>query len=70
MVYWILDYGAIASMKYIGSPKVPTISVYILENSQYQCNQFRGENLVISATFTELKLTVNRIVAASLSRQR
>ena len=68
--YWIVDYRAIASMKYIGSPKVPTISVYLLENGQYQCSQFKGEDLVISATFPELKLTVDAIVAASLPRQR
>lgn len=68
--YWIVDYRAIASMKYIGVPKVPTISVYLLENSQYKSTQFRGEELIISATFPELKLTVDRLVAASLPRQR
>ena len=68
--YWIVDYRAIASMKYIGAPKVPTISIYLLENGQYQATQFRGEESIISAIFPELNLTVDRVVAASLPRQR
>jgi len=60
--YWIVDYLAIGSRDLIGDPKQPTVSIYQLVESQYQVNQFRGNKRIISATFPELKLTVNQIL--------
>lgn len=60
--YWIVDYLAIAGREYLGKPKFPTIFVYILqENGEYEKTMFRDEEIVISATFPELKLTANQI---------
>jgi Uma2 family endonuclease len=60
--YWILDYLAIAGREYLGKPKFPTIFVYILkENREYERTMFRDDEIVISATFPELKLTANQI---------
>jgi Uma2 family endonuclease len=45
--YWIADpdpFGA----AYIGSPKLPTVSVYSLVDSNYQVARFRGDDQVIS----------------------
>ena len=48
-------------MRYIGSPKTPTLSVYTLENGEYQLQQFRGSDRVNSMTFPELALTADAI---------
>lgn len=63
--YWIVDYLAIASRAYLGNPKVPTVFVYELVEGQYQAKSYRGNDLIISPTFSELELRVDRIVAAS-----
>jgi Uma2 family endonuclease len=51
---------------FIGNPKQPTISLYQLIEGEYQVSQFRDDDLIISPTFPELKLTANQIFQASL----
>ncbi|MGB5966790.1 MAG: Uma2 family endonuclease [Spirulinaceae cyanobacterium] len=67
--YWIVDYLAIASRNYLGYPKIPTIFVYQLVAAQYQVKSFQGKDQVISATFPELKLTVEEIIDSSQLRK-
>lgn len=62
--YWIVDYLGLAATRYIGSPKQPTISVYSLENGEYQLQQFRGDQAIQSPTFPELQLTANQVFQA------
>ena len=63
--YWIVDYLAIASRSYLGNPKVPTVFVYLLdENNTYQSTAYKDREPIISATFPELKLTTEQILAA------
>ncbi|MBE9060940.1 Uma2 family endonuclease [cf. Phormidesmis sp. LEGE 11477] len=62
--YWIVDYLALGAARYIGSPKTPTISVYQLAENEYYLQQFRGEDVVISQTFPELRLTAQSIFSA------
>ncbi len=68
--YWIVDYLTIASRSYLGNPKVPTVFVYQLIESQYSAQRFTGSDQIISATFPELNLTVEQVVAASQMQQR
>jgi Uma2 family endonuclease len=63
--YWIVDYLGLAATRYIGSPKTPTISIYLLVDGEYQVSQFRGDEKIISPTFPELKLTANQIFNAA-----
>ena len=63
--YWIVDYLAVGATRYIGSPKTPTLSVYILADGEYQLQQFRGSNRILSTTFPELTLTAEAIFQAS-----
>ncbi|NJR24009.1 MAG: Uma2 family endonuclease [Richelia sp. CSU_2_1] len=63
--YWIVDYLAIASRSYLGNPKVPTVFVYRLVAGNYQVQGFRGIDRIISPTFPELDLTVDRIIQSS-----
>lgn len=63
--YWIVDYLAIASRHYLGNPKQPTVFVYHLINNKYQVKSYRGNEMISSPTFPELKLTVPQILATS-----
>ncbi|MBW4631908.1 MAG: Uma2 family endonuclease [Iphinoe sp. HA4291-MV1] len=67
--YWIVDYLAIASRSYLGNPKVPTIFVYQLVESQYQVQKFTSDQHIVSPTFPELELTVEMVVGASQMRK-
>ena len=62
--YWIVDYLALGGRRYIGNPKLPTISIYYLLEGEYQVSQFREKDVVKSPTFTELNLTVEQIFNA------
>ncbi|ALF51914.1 hypothetical protein ACX27_02095 [Nostoc piscinale CENA21] len=59
--YWIVDYAALGGRRFIGNPKQPTISVYSLVDWEYQVQQFRNNERIISQTFPELNLTVEQI---------
>ncbi|PIG91393.1 Uma2 family endonuclease [Gloeocapsopsis sp. IPPAS B-1203] len=59
--YWIVDYLALGASRYIGTPKLPTISVYQLSEGEYQVWQFRGSERILSATFPELMLTAEQV---------
>ncbi|NWF61468.1 MAG: Uma2 family endonuclease [Fischerella sp.] len=59
--YWIVDYLALGAARYIGSPKMPTISVYRLVDGEYEVNQFRGAERVVSKAFPELVLTAEQV---------
>ncbi|MEZ2318387.1 MAG: Uma2 family endonuclease [Microcoleus sp.] len=63
--YWIVDYLAIASRYYLGNPKVPTVFVYRLVEGSYQVQGFRGCDRIISPTFPELDVTVDRVIKSS-----
>ena len=59
--YWIVDYLGLGGRRYIGSPKQPTFTVCTLIDGEYEIQQFRDSNLVVSSNFPELQLTVNEI---------
>ncbi|MGA7933091.1 MAG: Uma2 family endonuclease [Kovacikia sp.] len=60
--YWIVDYRALGGRRYIGSPKVPTVSVYVLVDEVYQLRQFRAGDAIASSIFPELRLTAAEIL--------
>jgi len=62
--YWIVDYLALGGKRFIGSPKQPTISIYEMVDGEYQVNQFKGDERIISSVFKELTLTANQIFRA------
>jgi Uma2 family endonuclease len=59
--YWIIDYLARGSARYIGTPKEPTISIYHLVDGEYQVSLFKGEETIKSQIFPELRLTPAQI---------
>ena len=62
--YWIVDYLALGGRRYIGNPKQPTISIYQLVDGEYQVNQFRDNERIISIVFPNLNLTVKQVFQA------
>jgi len=61
--YWIVDYAALGAIRYIGSPKQPTLSIYQLLDGEYQVKQFREGQKVESSTFPNLDVTASEIFA-------
>jgi Uma2 family endonuclease len=64
--YWVVDYAALGGRRFVGNPKQPTLSVYQLVDGEYQISQFRGDDLIESLTFPQLKLTAEQIFRAGL----
>lgn len=59
--YWIADYLGIGGRRHIGSPKQPTLTVCTLTEGEYDLQQFRHGDRLISRVFPELPLTVDQI---------
>lgn len=63
--YWIVDYLAIGSRDYLGEPKFPSVLIFNLDaEGKYQMTRFQDSDRLISATFPELNLTVEQVMAA------
>lgn len=59
--YWIVDYLGIGGRRYIGVPKQPTLTVCTLVDGEYELQQFREGDRIMSPTLPELTLTVDRV---------
>lgn len=63
--YWICDYLGLGGKRYIGSPKQPTFSIHQLnEVGEYQCRQFRGQQVIETGVFPDLQLSMEQVLAA------
>jgi Uma2 family endonuclease len=63
--YWIADYAGNGGTRHIGKPKQPTLSICTLVNGEYEIQQFRGDQTIVSLTFPDLKLTAEQVLRAS-----
>jgi Uma2 family endonuclease len=63
--YWAVDYAGLGGRLYIGYPKRPTFSIYTLTpEGEYEVQQFRGSERILSPTFPNLSLIANQVFAA------
>ena len=62
--YWIVDYAAWGGRRFIGNPKQPTFTVCQLVDGEYELQQFREGDRILSPTFPNLALTVDQVFAA------
>ncbi len=62
--YWIADYAGLGGTLHIGKPKQPTLSICTLVNGEYEIQQLRGNQSIISPTFPDLKLTAEQVLRA------
>lgn len=64
--YWIVDYLGLGGRRFIGNPKLPTLSVCQLVDGEYQISQFHGNTLIQSPGFSHFNLTATQIFSAGL----
>ena len=67
--YWIIDYRGLGGVRFIGSPKTPTVWTYTLkqegDSAEYEAGKaFRKGETVVSRAFPDLSLNVDRILNA------
>lgn len=62
--YWIADHAGLGGVRHIGKPKQPTLSVCTLVDEEYEIQQFRGNQTVVSPTFPNLRLTAEQVLKA------
>ena len=62
--YWIADYAGLGGTRHIGKPKQPTVSICTLVNGEYEIQQLRGNQTIVSLTFPDLKLTAEQVLRA------
>jgi len=63
--YWIADYAGLGGTRHIGKSKQPTLSVCTLVEGEYEIQQFRGNQTIVSPTFLDLKLTAEQVLKAN-----
>jgi Uma2 family endonuclease len=62
--YWIADHAGLGGTRHIGKPKQPTLSICTLVNGEYEIQQLRGDQSIVSPTFPDLKLTAEQVLKA------
>lgn len=62
--YWIADYAGLGGIRHIGKPKRPTLSICRLVDGEYEIQLFRGNQAVVSTTFSGLNLTAEQVLTA------
>ncbi len=62
--YWIADHAGLGGTRHIGKPKQPTLSICTLVNGEYEIQQLRGNQIIVSPTFPDLKLTAEQVLKA------
>lgn len=62
--YWIADYAGLGGTRHIGKPKQPTLSVCTLVDGEYEIQQFRGNQTIVSPIFPGLELTAEQVLKA------
>ena len=62
--YWIADYAGLGGTRYLGKPKQSTLSICTLVNGEYEIQQFRGNQAIVSLTLPNLKLTAEQVLRA------
>ncbi|WP_204151922.1 Uma2 family endonuclease [Leptolyngbya sp. CCY15150] len=63
--YWIADYAGLGGTRHIGKPKQPTLSICALVDEEYEIQQFRGSEMIVSPTFPELRLMAEQVLRAN-----
>ena len=60
--YWIVDFLGLGGIAFIGRPKQPTITVCQLVDDEYEQQQFRLGERIVSQTFPELALRLDDVL--------
>lgn len=60
--YWIVDYRGLGGVAFIGRPKQPTFTVCQLLGDEYQQQQFRRNDHIISPLLPQIRLCLDDIM--------
>ena len=60
--YWIANHVGLGGVRPIGKPKQPTLSICTLVDEEYEIQQFRDNQAIVSPTFPDLKLTAKQVL--------
>jgi len=60
--YWIVDYRGLGGVAFIGKPKQPTVTVCQLIDQDYNQQQFRLGDRIISPLLTSLQLRLDDVL--------
>lgn len=63
--YWMVDFRALGAVRHIGKPKQPTITICRLDGEEYQIQRFVVGDKLVSQTFPNLALAVEKVFAAA-----
>lgn len=63
--YWIADYAGLGGTRHIGKPKQPTLSICSLTDGEYEIQQLRGSEIIVSPTFPQLRLMAEQVLRAN-----
>jgi Uma2 family endonuclease len=64
--YWIADHLGLGGIRFIGSPKQPTLTICTLVDGEYQTQLFRGSDRIVSLLFPDLELTAAQVLLLDL----
>ncbi len=67
--YWIVDYAALGGREFIGNPKESTIFICELVEGEYVKRMFRGNDVIVSPSFPNLKFTAQQVFDAVLTEE-
>lgn len=59
--YWIVDYLGLGGIAFIGKPKQPTFTVCCLQDGEYQQQQYRLEDAIVSKLLPDLQLKLTNL---------
>lgn len=60
--YWIVDFRGLGGIEFIGKPKQPTFTVCQLVEDQYQKQQYRLNDAIVSLLLPDLSLRLNDVM--------
>ena len=63
--YWIVDFRALGAVRYLGSPKRSTITIFRLADDEYLGKRFVEGDLLVSGVFPGLALRADEVFAAA-----
>lgn len=59
--YWIVDYLGLGGIAFIGKPKQPTFTVCCLQDGEYQQQQYRLDDAIVSKSLPDLQLKLSNL---------
>lgn len=60
--YWIVDYRGLGGIAFIGKPKQPTFTVCQLDGEEYQQQQYRLGETIVSPLLPDLQLRLDDVL--------